>query len=225
MNAANASARRYHWHSERVDDLVCEPHSAIVTAAEPRRSLNLTASESGKTRDLSVDLVGGGYRALMKDIEILRRHSSHLSRMVSLREGPRQLTFLELADAEFTVHPVVCEDFSSSHYLEKILGRLCDETPEAYETLLSTAGVGPKTVRALALVGEIIYGAEPSYEDPARYSFAHGGKDATPYPVDRATYDRTIAALAAAVKRTRISAPEKDKAVRRLVDSRVVVVS
>ena len=54
-------------------------------------------------------------------------------------------------------------------------------------------GVGPKTVRALALVGEVIYGAAPSYEDPARYSFAHGGKDATPYPVDRVTYDQTIA--------------------------------
>ena len=78
--------------------------------------------------------------------------------------------------------------------------RLCDQKPENYEKLLATPGVGPKTIRALALVAEIIYGAKPSYEDPARYSFAHGGKDATPYPVDRQTYDQTIEKLKALLK-------------------------
>lgn len=76
--------------------------------------------------------------------------------------------------------------------MERILWKLCDETPENYEKLLATEGVGPKTIRALALVSEIIYGAKPSYRDPARYSFAHGGKDATPYPINRRTYDQTI---------------------------------
>jgi uncharacterized protein len=77
-------------------------------------------------------------------------------------------------------------------------------------------GVGAKTVRALALVSEIIYGAKPSYEDPARYSFAHGGKDATPYPVDRETYDKTITVLSEAVRKTKLDYSEKDKALRRL---------
>ena len=76
--------------------------------------------------------------------------------------------------------------------------------------------MGPKTVRALSLVGEVIYGAKPSYEDPARHSFAHGGKDETPYPVDRATYDQTIATLAAAVRHSRIPPTDKDKALHRL---------
>lgn len=75
---------------------------------------------------------------------------------------------------------------------------------------------GAKTVRALALVAEVIYGAKPSYEDPARYSFAHGGKDGTPYPVDRETYAQTIAALSKAVGRTRISPYDKNKAIKRL---------
>jgi hypothetical protein len=66
-------------------------------------------------------------------------------------------------------------------------------------------------------VGEVIYGAQPSYEDPARYSFAHGGKDATPYPVDRPTYDQTIAILANAVKKTKLSSQEKRSALGRLV--------
>ena len=78
---------------------------------------------------------------------------------------------------------------------------MCDNKPDNYENLLATHGVGPKTIRALALVAEIIYGAKPSYEDPARYSFAHGGKDATPYPVDRETYDQTIAKLRGFIKK------------------------
>ena len=76
--------------------------------------------------------------------------------------------------------------------------------------------LGPKTIRALSLVSEIIYGADPSYEDPARYSFAHGGKDSIPYPVDTKTYDNTINILEKAVKRSKIGILDKEKALRRL---------
>jgi hypothetical protein len=216
MNESNASARRYHWFSEDIQELVCEPHSGIVTAAKPKPSLNLTARDSEATRQLSVEFVDGGYNSLMKDIEILRKHSSHLSKMVKLRYGGEQLTLLKLEDTEFKAHPVVCEDFSQSRYLEKIIRKLCESRPEDYEGMLAIEGVGPKTVRALALVAEVIYGASPSYEDPARYTFAHGGKDGTPYPVDRATYDKTIATLAQAVRKTRLAPTEKDKAIRRI---------
>ena len=78
-------------------------------------------------------------------------------------------------------------------------------------------GVGPKTIRALALVAEVIYGAQISREDPARYSFAHGGKDATPYPVDTATYDETIEMLRKAVGRTKFSYKEKSEAINNLI--------
>jgi len=216
MNTESATARRYHWFSENIKDLVCEPHTAIISQARRDKALNMTALSSDQTRTLSVELVHGGCRSLLKDIEILRRHSSHLSRMVSVACKGEQLTFLELADTEFYNHPVVTEDFSRSKYLEKILAQLCDEQPENYEKLLARYGVGPKTIRALALVAEVIYGAEPSYEDPARYSFAHGGKDATPYPVDRRTYDKTIAVLTDAVIRSRMSPYEKDRAVKRI---------
>ncbi len=217
MNQVNASARRYHWFSENIKDLVCEPHTGIVTAAKRQPSLNLTARDSESTRKLSVEFVSSEYRSLMKDIEILRKHSSDLSKMVCMRIKGEQLTFLKLEDTEFKYHPVIHEDLSRSRYLEKILQKLCDTQPENYERLLAFEGVGPKTVRALALVAEVIYGAKPSYEDPARYSFAHGGKDGTPYWVDRDTYDKTIATLVQAVHRSRIEAYEKDKAINRLV--------
>jgi len=216
MNPANVSARRYHWFSDNIDELVCEPHTGIVTAAKCQPTLNLTARDSENTRSLSVEFISGGFSSLMKDIQILRKHSSPLSKMISLKHKDQQLTFLKLEDTEFKTHPVIYEDFSRSCYLEKILGKLCDRKPENYEKLLAVRGVGPKTVRALALVAEVIYGAMPSYKDPARYSFAHGGKDATPYPVDRDTYDRTIATLAEAVRRSHISPYEKDRAIKRV---------
>ncbi len=222
MNAINVSARRYHWFSENVKDLVCEPHTGIVTQAQPQPSLNLTARNSESARNLSVEFVSSGYHSLMKDIEIIRKHSSNMSRMVRLKLHGEQLTFLKLEDTEFKYHPVVHEDFSRSRYLEKILRKLCDAQPGNYEKLLAIEGVGPKTVRALALVAEVIYGAMPSYEDPARYSFAHGGKDGTPYRVDRVTYDKTIATLIQAVRRSRIQAYEKDRAIKRLTTAGVV---
>jgi len=113
-------------------------------------------------------------------------------------------------------HPVAIEDFSKSRYLEKILAKVCDKKPGNYENLLSQEGVGPKTIRALALVSEVIYGAEPSYEDPARYSFAHGGKDATPYPVDRRTYDQTIGDNEKGCGKNKINLFEKQKILKRL---------
>ena len=152
----------------------------------------------------------------MKDIELLRRRSSELHKMACLRVKGENLTLLKLENKEFVWHPVAIEDFSKSRYLEKILAKVCDRKPENYEKLLSQEGVGPKTIRALALVSEVIYGAAPSYEDPARYSFAHGGKDATPYPVDRKIYDQTIETMKKVVAKTKINLFEKQKILKRL---------
>ena len=217
MNTEAGSARRYHWHSDTVKDLVCEPHAGIFSDARARDVLNLAAKESTTTRSLSTELVSQSFGALMKDVTILRSHASKLSQVVSVAAGPETLTLMNLESREFTTHPVVSEDFSKSRYLEKILSKLCSDRPGSYESLLATKGVGGKTVRALALVGEILYGAKPSYEDPARYSFAHGGKDATPYPVDRGTYDATISTMKEVVRKTRLPAADKARIIQRLV--------
>ncbi len=210
MNAANQTARRYHWYSKKVSDLVCEPHTGITSqGAAP--TLNLTARQSKENQKISTELVQGNYNSLMKDIRLLRKHSSDLSQMLSLKHKNRQLTMLNLEKKEFFWHPVLLEDFSKSKYLQRILWKACQQNPESYEKLLAMRGIGPKTIRALSLVSEVIYGAEPSYEDPARYSFALGGKDETPYPVDRETYDKTINFLKRMVNRMKISIPEKEK--------------
>lgn len=216
MNTHNQTARRYHWYSESIDDLIVEPHSGIATQVPQNSTLNLTSKKSERARDISVGLVSDGYQTLLNDIEIIKKHTTNTSWMVSLKRGVDELTLLKLHDVNFAHHPVEGEDFWESPYLKKILQKLAHLKPENYEKLLATEGVGPKTIRALSLVSEIIYGATPSYEDPARYSFAHGGKDSIPYPVDRPTYDKTIEILRRVVVKSKISPLEKDKALKRL---------
>jgi hypothetical protein len=217
MNVEKGSARRYHWFSENVEDLVAEPHTGISSPIVLNRVLDLTAKRSAPTRALSTELVQAGYAPLMKDINLLRRFSSNLTQtaLFENEEGMR-VALMNLETREFKSHPVVREDFSKSKYLEKVLAPVTDRKPENYEGLVALPGVGPKTLRALALVGEIIYGAKPSYEDPARYSFAHGGKDATPYPIDRPTYDQTIQIMSAAVRKSAMPLEDKRKALGRL---------
>jgi hypothetical protein len=80
-------------------------------------------------------------------------------------------------------------------YFHKILLKTYEQSPDNFEKLISIQGVGPKTIRALALVGELLYGETPSFRDPARYSFAHGGKDGYPFPVNKKTYNNSITFL------------------------------
>lgn len=216
MNTQNQTARRYHWYSEDISDFVCEPHSGIASQVKLSKALDLSAKDSTKTRDVSMDLIDGGFANLLSDLILLDKHSTNLSEMVSLKRGKEELTLLQLSDENFSRHPVEKEDFSTSLYLKKILAKVCEGGANTYESFLATEGVGPKTVRALALVSEVIYGAKPSYRDPARYSFAHGGKDSIPFPVDRETYDQTINIMARAVSKTKLPSFEKDKAIRRL---------
>jgi len=202
-------------------NFVCEPHTGIISDMRQKIALNLTAQKSEKTREISAELIKAGYHSLMKDIQLLRKHSSALHKTLAFKinspAGEDNIVrLLKLENTEFHHHPVELEDFSKSKYLEKILWQICEQQPENYEKLLAIQGVGPKTMRALALVAEIIYGAQPSYEDPARYSFAHGGKDATPYPVDKKTYDQTIAILKNAVQKTKLPFSEKRRIISRL---------
>ena len=103
-------------------------------------------------------------------------------------------------------------------YLHKVLLRTYERAPEDFETLLGMDGVGAKTLRALALASEVIYGTPASMRDPARFSFAHGGKDGFPFPVDVETYDKTVHVLREAVNKANIDRSERVAALKRLVD-------
>ena len=107
------------------------------------------------------------------------------------------------------------EEISAAH-LHRVLLKTYEQRPGDFESLLGMAGVGAKTLRALALLSELLYGAKPSFRDPARFSFAHGGKDGHPYPVDRELFDQSIDFLKEIVNAARIGEFEKRRAFNRL---------
>jgi hypothetical protein len=192
MNDASAMARRYHWLSDNVASYVNEPHAAVCCDA-PAATLNLVASESAGVRAASATLAA-------QRPEVTLEALGHLPTL----EMPRR-------------HDVRAADIDPAH-LRKVLLKTYERVPADFETLLSIEGVGAKTLRALALTSELIYGERASLRDPARFSFAHGGKDGTPYPVDRATYDRTIDVMHRALNAAKIGRNEKIHAFRRLSD-------
>jgi hypothetical protein len=190
MNQDNRYARRYHWKSDEVTNFVSEPHQAICCDRKGK-SLNLVAHESEKNRQTST--------VLAKE-----KPGTVLSELTKAEEL--------LLPRHHDIKPLNL----NKKRLEKILVKTYERQPDTFEALLSVEGVGPKTIRALSLISEIVYGDRPSFRDPARFSFSHGGKDGHPYPVDKGTYDFSIQFLRECINKTHINAHEKKEAFRRL---------
>jgi len=209
-------ARRYHWLSSALQqargevDFIEEPHSGIVSSCKGN-PLNLTAKESKGNRKISTELVSEEPKTFLRDIKLVSEKSNSLMRQ---RRAPG-FTEMELRNVDFHWHPVAREKFDLRR-LEKTIFFANEHRPKNFEQLLSLKGIGPKTIRALSLVAELIYGAKPSYEDPARYSFTVGGKDHIPYPVDRETYDKTLEIMERGIRRSKVSLREKLDAQKRL---------
>ncbi len=190
MNEATGMARRYHWLGNRLSSFVVEPHAAVCCDAR-QPCLNLVAEEN----------------------EVVRRQSAELAAQPSLETlfALEQLPTLDLPAR----HGLRATDIHPD-YVRKVLLQTYDTPPENFEALLGQPGVGAKTLRALTLVAELIYGTPVTARDPARFSFAHGGKDGIPFPVDRTTYDRTIDILHRAVDKGQLDRSEKVDALKRL---------
>ena len=192
MNDANGMARRYHWLASTLQSFVNEPHAAVCAEIEAP-TLNLVAQESAGARTSSALLAREQPGVVLDAL-----------RGLPLLSMPRR-------------HAVLVADVNPQH-LDKILLKTYERGPEDFETLLGMEGVGAKTLRALALASEVIYGTPASTRDPARFSFAVGGKDGVPYPVDLETYDKTVEVLRAAVNKANIDRSERVKALKRLVE-------
>ncbi|KPJ54703.1 hypothetical protein AMJ47_03600 [Parcubacteria bacterium DG_72] len=212
MSIQTQKARRYHWLSntlQQIQGLIEEPHSGIACDVKTN-PLNLTAKQSSKNREISSQL-SQEPKALIKDINLI---SEKYNKLIKQKRLPGFIQ-MELNNVEFHYHPVAREKFNLKR-LEKTIFSVKEQNPKNFEQLLSLQGVGPKTIRALSLVSEIIYGAKPSYEDPARYTFAHGGKDGTPFPVDRDTYDKVLNVMQKGIAKSTVSLKEKQEAQKRL---------
>ncbi|MBW1972162.1 MAG: DUF763 domain-containing protein [Deltaproteobacteria bacterium] len=190
MNEITKYARRYHWISDEVEEFVNEPHHAIC-CDQKGNIFNLVAKESKDARNYILDFTKQEPRITHKEID----------KIVHLNMPAH--------------HPVVLTP-KGIKYLKNILTKIYETSPNSFEELLGKQGVGAKTLRALGLVSDIIYNSKVSQKDPVTYSFAHGGKDGHPYPVDKKTYDTTISYLENAISKAKIGYTDKMESLKRL---------
>jgi len=204
MNADNRTARRYHWFSEHLRNFVVEPHSAIISEDRSLFALNMTAQESEGCRKVSVDIVKENPKKLARNLSLLRRTSQRMLDEWMPNDEKTEI----LPSQRFLSMPIRIN--------WKAVRRAYEFQPRNYEELLSIKGIGPSTVRGLALISELIYGEEPSWKDPVKYSFAYGGKDGVPFPVDRKAMDESIEILKEAIKNAKMEKREKLRSLQKL---------
>jgi hypothetical protein len=194
MNETTGWARRYHWLSDDNLNFVCEPHKAICSD-NTLPTLNMVAAEAHEARVAATEVSHLRPERLLAELRMAAKHQTRLYM-------PQR-------------HRLLFEDINPKK-LYSIFVKTYEYQAKSFEDLLSLEGVGPRTIRALSLVGELLYGAKPSFRDPARFSFAHGGKDGTPYPVDRRQYDLTISILKKAISEAKTGQSDKLQALRRM---------
>jgi hypothetical protein len=194
MCGARKEARRYHWLSERLTDFVDAPHAAIDGLPAAMPIVNLTDHRACAARNAQIALVHDGPDRVIRELAKMRPQET-----------------LELPFH----HEVRAEDV----VLRRLRGAIAaahERGPKDFADLLLTPGVGARTVFALALVAEIVHEAPSRFSDPARYAFAHGGKDGHPFPVPLRIYDETIRVMKDAVSKAKIGQSDRLFAIRRL---------
>lgn len=204
MNGARRQARRYHWLSEGITSFVDAPHAAIEGRGQGV-IVNLADRRAAASRDGQLDLLG----TLGPDG--IARELGRLEPPPVSTEAQAVLPHLIMPD-----HHDVRPENIIGRRLHGALAAAAEQGAGDFAELLLTPGVGARTVRALAMVAEVVHGAPCRFTDPARFSLAHGGKDRHPYPVPIKVYDRTIAVMKSALDKAALGQTEKLDAIRRL---------
>ena len=192
MNTNTRRARRYHWHSPSVKSFVDDPHKGIV-GMQTGKILNLADKQADFARKNIVSLT---------------------------REKPKEVLDVYKGITFPNRHDVRESDVNMTR-LASVLNMAYNSEINNFENLLMLKGVGPRTIKSLALVSEVIHGDPSRFDDPARFSFAVGGKDGVPHPVDTETYDETIEMLQDAVEKAKLGYNDKSKALKRLHNATV----
>jgi uncharacterized protein len=187
MHAGNKTARRYHWHSNSLKSFTDEPHTGVC-GINLGSILNLTASEAAPTRTGVLALTNEAPNDLLPEIHrlVMPRHHDVQSKDIDLKR------------------------------LGSILWLAHETKPADFDSLLLLEGLGPRTLQSLTLVSEVIHGTPSRFKDPARFSFAHGGKDGHPFPVPTMVYDETIRTLHNAVEKSKLGQSDKLEAIKKL---------
>lgn len=205
MNGDARQARRYHWLSEGLKSFVDQPHAAIEGQRQGE-IVNLTDHRAGKARGGQVELL-----KTMSPEKILAELA-----VLEPRPEPEPAAQPLLPNLVMPAHHDVRESDIVMRRLHGNIASAIESGPKDFPDLLLVPGVGPRTVRALAMVSEVVHGAPYRFSDPARFSLAHGGKDRHPFPVPLKVYDETIGVLKSAVGKARLGRGEELEALRRL---------
>lgn len=187
MNPANHLARRYHWHSTSVRDFVSDPHTAIL--GQPQGEiLNLVDARAAKAQQA----------------------------LLMIAKEPTETSLQEARKLTMPAHHDVRAEDIDLKRLGAVLAVAHEQELRDFASLLLVEGLGPRTLQSLALIAEVVHGAPSRFSDPARFSFAHGGKDGHPFPVPLKTYDESLAILRRSLEAARLGHTEKVEGFKRL---------
>jgi hypothetical protein len=202
MSVPDRTARRYHWLSDHFEEFVVEPHQAIVGDVRRDAALDMTARESDDCRKACVDLAKEKPRKVKNLLQSSRpAYQQSLEQWVPSARAT-------ISGTSFLAMP--------RRVNWKALREAYEFQPKNYEELLHIRGIGPATVRGLALVAEMIYGTPPSWDDPVKFAFAYGGKDGVPRPVDKRAMDESIEMLEDALQKASIGGRRRLEAIAKL---------
>ena len=219
MNAAEKKARRYHWCSTNLRSFVEEPHSGVV-GDNRGKILNLTDTEAKSARSSILEISHEKPEKMLQEIVQIGKPSSQMILMQDGKSVPIQNElFPEYTNERSIVMPAHHEVLEQDVDLKRLGGVLAtayESQPQDFESLMLTPGLGPRTLQSLALVSEVIYGTPSRFTDPARFSFAHGGKDGHPFPVPLKIYDESIRVLRDSIEKSKLGYKDKSDCIRRL---------
>jgi hypothetical protein len=187
MSPQSKTARRYHWHSETLTSFVDDPHTSIY-GKNTGYILNMTDKTASPSRNGVMQIAAENPQKMLHEISKLTMPSCH---------------------------DVQAKDVDLKR-LGAVLWLAHEKRPADFEDLLLLEGLGPRTLQSLALVSEVIHGTPSRFKDPARFSFAHGGKDGHPFPVPTRVYDETLGVLQTAIHKAKLGNNEKNEAIKRL---------
>ncbi len=231
MNGAEKKARRYHWCSTNLRSFVEEPHSGVV-GDNRGKILNLTDTEAKGARNSILEMSREEPERMLREIVQIGKPASQ---MILLQDGKsvggvaggstalpeQQELFPEFQETNersivMPIHHEVKEQDVDLKRLGGVLATAYESQPKDFESLMLTPGLGPRTLQSLALVSEVIYGTPSRFTDPARFSFAHGGKDGHPFPVPLKIYDESIRVFRDSIEKSKLGYKDKSDCIRRL---------
>ncbi|MBB3609361.1 hypothetical protein FHX11_002309 [Rhizobium sp. BK602] len=209
MNDGRRQARRYHWQSEGLTSFLDSPHAAIE-GREQGEIINLADRRAERSRSGQLDLLASlGPDRIVREVAALEGQPATTANADAQPMLPHLI---------MPAHHDVREKDVNMRRLHGNLAAAADRGPADFSELLLTPGVGARTVKALAMVAEVVHGAPCRFSDPARFSLAHGGKDRHPFPVPLKVYDETISVMKSAVRKGRLGRDEELQALKRLDD-------